>query len=432
MPSKAEELKAAGNAAFKAGNFDLALANYSTAIQLDPSVSAYALNRAAVHLKLSNWRDAERDSTTALELDGGANPKALYRRGLARKGLGKLSGAKEDFEEARKQGAGDDVAKELAALVRQLDLNGTKANGVNEAKTNGVVKLAAASRPVPSSSPAASSSSSPSTERLRAALASPASSSPSLPPSQPAKSDGLLTPVSTRRLTPAKDSAPPSSVPSEPPASTSSPKTEPLRTNSFAAKKEARQAREQQPYRAQPPLSPPAATAFSAAPAPSSLPSLEATVASATPPTRSTSASSPTSFLRPPAPPAHRASASPTSLETHFFSTVPGDPSRLAILRALDSSRMRDWMGDGLTPDLLSAMLGEILPLFKGDAANDEGRRKRDAELDWIVPLLQGLTECRRWDSAVMFLEEREKEGVKRVLDEAEGRIARVRKGWGL
>lgn len=117
MPSKAEELKAAvrpalapqrranevdilvlgpqGNAAFNAGNYDLALANYSTAIQLDPSVSTYALNRAAVHLKLSNWKDAERDSSTALELDGGANRKALYRRGLARKGLGKLSAAKE-------------------------------------------------------------------------------------------------------------------------------------------------------------------------------------------------------------------------------------------------------------------------------------------------------------------------------------------------
>lgn len=89
-------------------------------------------------------------------------------------------------------------------------------------------------------------------------------------------------------------------------------------------------------------------------------------------------------------------------------------------------------MGDGLTPDLLSAMLGEVLPLFQGDAATDAAQRKRDGELDWVVPLLQGLTECRRWDSAVMFLEEREREGVKRVLDEAQGRIARVRKGWGL
>ncbi|BGP03953.1 TPR_REGION domain-containing protein [Rhodotorula toruloides] len=432
MPSKAEELKAAGNAAFKAGNFDLALANYSTAIQLDPSVSTYALNRAAVHLKLSNWRDAERDSTTALELDGGANPKALYRRGLARKGLGKLSAAKEDFEEARRQGAGDDVAKELAALVKQLDLSGTKANGAKEAKTNGVAKPAAMSKP-PQPSPAASSSSSPSTERLRAALAPPPSSSSSSS-SQTPKSDGLLTPVSTRRLTPADRSAPsPASVPTDPLASTSTSKSEPARTNSFAAKKEARQAREQQPYRAQPPLSPPAAAASAAPLATQSPPSHESAAAAlATSPTPSASDSTPTSFLRPPPPPAPRGAASPTSLETHFFSTAPCDPSRLAILRALDSSRMRDWMGDGLTPDLLSAMLGEVLPLFEGEAASDEVQRKRDGELDWVVPLLQGLTECRRWDSAVMFLEEREREGIKRMLDEAEGRIARVRKGWGL
>ncbi|BGO96113.1 hypothetical protein NBRC10512_002945 [Rhodotorula toruloides] len=424
MASKAEELKAAGNAAFKAGNFDLALANYSTAIQLDPSVSTYALNRAAVHLKLSNWRDAERDSTTALELDGGANPKALYRRGLARKGLGKLSGAKEDFEEARRQGAGDDVAKELAALVKQLSLSGTQANG---AKTNGAAaKPAAASKPLPSPSPVASSSSSPSTERLRAALAPPASSSSSF--SQSTKSDGLLTPVSTRRLTPADRFAPsPSPVPSNPPASTSPSKSEPVRTNCFAAKKEARQAREQQPYRAQPPpTSSPSATASSPPPPdPCSESAAAASLASFAPSTAA-------SFLRPPPPPAPRAAASPTSLETHFFSTAPGDPSRLAILRALDSHRMRDWMGDGLTPDLLSAMLGEVLPLFQGDAATDAAQRKRDGELDWVVPLLQGLTECRRWDSAVMFLEEREREGVKRVLDEAQGRIARVRKGWGL
>lgn len=41
-----------GNAAFKAGDLPLALANYSTAIQLDPSSAVYVNNRALVHLKL--------------------------------------------------------------------------------------------------------------------------------------------------------------------------------------------------------------------------------------------------------------------------------------------------------------------------------------------------------------------------------------------
>ncbi|BGP28060.1 hypothetical protein JCM10295v2_007047 [Rhodotorula toruloides] len=431
MPSKAEELKAAGNAAFKAGNYDLALANYTTAIQLDPSVSTYALNRAAVHLKLANWRDAERDSTTALKLDGGANPKALYRRGLARKGLGKLSAAKEDLEEARRQGAGDDVANELVALVKQLDYSERKVSGGNEAKTNGVAKSAPTSTPASSTSPATSSSSSPSTERLRAALAPHTALSTST--SRPTKSDGLLTPASTRRLTPSDRPTPsPSSAPLNRPAASSTLKSGPVPMNSFAAKKEARQVREQQPYRAQPPTSPPAPTASSVSHATPSTSSPGAPASPSGTRISFTSAPSPVAVLRPPPPPAPRAAASPTSLETHFFSTAPGDSCRLSVLRALDSTRMRDWMGDGLTPDLLSAMLAEILPLFEGDAASGGERKKTDGELDWVVPLLQGLTECRRWDSAVMFLEEREREGVKRVLDEAGGRIARVRKGWRL
>lgn len=83
-----------GNAAFKSLDYPLALSHYSTAIALDPSVSTYPLNRSLVHLKLSHWNDAERDATTAIDLDGGANVKALFRRGLARKGKGKLVEAK--------------------------------------------------------------------------------------------------------------------------------------------------------------------------------------------------------------------------------------------------------------------------------------------------------------------------------------------------
>lgn len=82
-----------GNAAFKAQDYPLAISHYSTAIQLDPSVSTYPLNRALVHLKLDQFADAERDANTALDLDGGHNVKALFRRGLARKRLGNLARA---------------------------------------------------------------------------------------------------------------------------------------------------------------------------------------------------------------------------------------------------------------------------------------------------------------------------------------------------
>lgn len=90
-----------GNAAFLKGQLALALASYTTAIQLDPSVAAYPLNRAAVYLKQSEWVRAEKDATTALELDGGNNVKALYRRATARRHTGKLELAQQGELPAR-------------------------------------------------------------------------------------------------------------------------------------------------------------------------------------------------------------------------------------------------------------------------------------------------------------------------------------------
>ncbi|GAA6006683.1 hypothetical protein JCM11491_003143 [Sporobolomyces phaffii] len=120
---QAEQSKVAGNAAFKALDYPLAIAHYSTAIARDPSVSTYPLNRSLVHLRLGNFLDAFRDANTALDLDGGANVKALFRRGLANKGLGKLDDAKRDFEQAIEQGAGADVETELAQLLKLLESN---------------------------------------------------------------------------------------------------------------------------------------------------------------------------------------------------------------------------------------------------------------------------------------------------------------------
>ena len=42
-----------GNAAFKAANYDEALAHYSTAMQLDPSQYTFPLNRCMTYLKMS-------------------------------------------------------------------------------------------------------------------------------------------------------------------------------------------------------------------------------------------------------------------------------------------------------------------------------------------------------------------------------------------
>lgn len=46
-------------------------------------------------LKLNKLREAERDATKSLQLLPAGNPKAFFRRGLARKGLGKLDLARQ-------------------------------------------------------------------------------------------------------------------------------------------------------------------------------------------------------------------------------------------------------------------------------------------------------------------------------------------------
>ena len=51
--STAESCKAKANEAFKAGDFDGAIAGYSGAIKADPNNPVYFSNRAMAHLKVS-------------------------------------------------------------------------------------------------------------------------------------------------------------------------------------------------------------------------------------------------------------------------------------------------------------------------------------------------------------------------------------------
>ncbi|SCV68192.1 BQ2448_313 [Microbotryum intermedium] len=89
MSKAAEASKDKGNLAFRQANYPLALAHYTTSIQLDPSCYLYPLNRSLVHLKSNEFKLAEKDATVALDLDPvEGSKKAYYRRALARKGMG--------------------------------------------------------------------------------------------------------------------------------------------------------------------------------------------------------------------------------------------------------------------------------------------------------------------------------------------------------
>ncbi|ORX69904.1 TPR-like protein [Linderina pennispora] len=112
----AEQFKAKGNAAFRSGNYDSAVAQYTDAIAADPSNPVYFINRAMTQLRLGKYRQAADDCSLALQLDT-TNIKALWRRGVARSRLGLLEEAKCDLEAALKI---EPANMALAEDLRQL------------------------------------------------------------------------------------------------------------------------------------------------------------------------------------------------------------------------------------------------------------------------------------------------------------------------
>ncbi|GAO45881.1 hypothetical protein G7K_0127-t1 [Saitoella complicata NRRL Y-17804] len=116
------EAKNKGNTAFKKGEYEAALTFYSEAMILDPQDQVYPSNRAMTNLKLERWADAEEDCNKALALTA-QNVKALWRRGIARKNLGKLVEARQDWELALKIEPGNstimDELKQLEWLEKK-------------------------------------------------------------------------------------------------------------------------------------------------------------------------------------------------------------------------------------------------------------------------------------------------------------------------
>ena len=105
--------KRKGNECFKAGEVKEAVLFYSRSIALDPSSHVVFANRALAHLRENNFEQAERDCTTALDIDP-TYIKALSRRGMTRHRRGKYKGAMQDFEAAL---AFDPANKELNDML---------------------------------------------------------------------------------------------------------------------------------------------------------------------------------------------------------------------------------------------------------------------------------------------------------------------------
>ncbi|KAL2137267.1 hypothetical protein VTI74DRAFT_4998 [Chaetomium olivicolor] len=99
--STAEELKALGNKAIAAKNFDEAIDKFTQAIALDPTNHILYSNRSAAYASKKDWDNALADAekTTELKPDW---PKGWGRKGTALYGKGDLLGAHDAYEQGLK------------------------------------------------------------------------------------------------------------------------------------------------------------------------------------------------------------------------------------------------------------------------------------------------------------------------------------------
>ncbi|XP_037309385.2 sperm-associated antigen 1-like [Pungitius pungitius] len=87
--------KAKGNEAFRANDFEEAVAYYSRSLCIKPTVAAFN-NRAQAEIKLKHWHKAMSDCQRVLELEPG-NIKALLRRATVYNHMGNFQRAAEDL-----------------------------------------------------------------------------------------------------------------------------------------------------------------------------------------------------------------------------------------------------------------------------------------------------------------------------------------------
>ena len=100
------------------GRTEAALDQFDAAIERDPSIADACLERAAIHLDLSDYSRADSDCSRALELDG-TLARAWSIRGTARYKLGRFDAAAADLTQALDRQPDDPSAHYWRGLARR-------------------------------------------------------------------------------------------------------------------------------------------------------------------------------------------------------------------------------------------------------------------------------------------------------------------------
>ncbi|KAI8139949.1 hypothetical protein BJV82DRAFT_672047 [Fennellomyces sp. T-0311] len=148
LQEKAQEEKDKGNGAFQKQRYSEAAMHYTRALELSTSEGkehrpVYFTNRAMAYLKLSKYAEAADDCTRALELQP-MNIKALWRRGMARRELGRLEEARQDFEKGL---AIEPGSKIFVDELSKLPIRPASKSGVSKSETKATAEPKAAAKP---------------------------------------------------------------------------------------------------------------------------------------------------------------------------------------------------------------------------------------------------------------------------------------------
>ncbi|KAI5298280.1 ubiquitin-protein transferase activating protein, partial [Ascosphaera pollenicola] len=117
----ADALKAEGNKAFAAKDFQTAVEKFTEAIALDPTNHVLYSNRSGAYASLRDFQKALEDAEKVTEIKADW-PKGWGRKGAALHGLGDLLGANDAYEEALKLDPSNAQAKSgLDAVKRAME-----------------------------------------------------------------------------------------------------------------------------------------------------------------------------------------------------------------------------------------------------------------------------------------------------------------------
>jgi hypothetical protein len=132
--SAADQYFQQGNAAFKSGHYDEAIANYTKVIQINPKDAAGYSNRGVAYAIKHLYDKAFADLNKALELDP-TDDSTLVNRGTAYRGTGQYDKAIADFEEALFFNSENAAARHNLDDVRKLKAEGgSKATGQSQSE----------------------------------------------------------------------------------------------------------------------------------------------------------------------------------------------------------------------------------------------------------------------------------------------------------